>query len=102
MSILTVVGLRLAVIGLVEITPTLIDGVLRTIGVLPAFTQREAEIAEELLVEGSRDAETMARSPVLGALLGIAGIGITVEHLIVSSIEIGYPLVVVIEEGVSR
>ena len=100
-SVLAFIDLPLAVIGIVEIAPALVDDVLRTVSVLPAFAQGEPEIAEELLVEGCRDIETVASSPVLGALLGIAGFSITVEHLIVEGIKIRDPLVVVIEERVS-
>ena len=74
---------------------------LRAVGVLPAFTQREAEVADEFLVKGDGYVETVAGGPVLGTFLGIADIGITVEYLIIGGIEIGYPLIVIIEECVS-
>ena len=48
---LAVIDLLLAIIGLIEVAPTLTDGMLRAIGILPALTQRETEVAKELLVE---------------------------------------------------
>ena len=43
----------------------------------------------------------MAGTPVVGIFLGIAYLGIAVEHLVVGGIEIGGALVVVVEEGIA-
>ena len=45
------VGLLLAIVGIIQITPALADSMRRTIGVLPALTQGEAEVTEEFLIE---------------------------------------------------
>jgi len=95
------IDLLLAVIGIVEYTPALVYGLLRTIGVLPAFAQREAEVAEELLVEGERHIEAVARAPIVGILLWIAYLGIAVEHLVISRIEIAGALVVIIKVSIA-
>ena len=47
------VDFLLAVVGAVEAIPALVDGLLGAVGVLPAFAQREAEVADEFLVKVS-------------------------------------------------
>ena len=74
---------------------------LGAVGVLPAFTQRETEIADEFLVKGDRYVEAVASGPVLGTLLGIAHIGIAVDHLVVSGIEVCLTHIVVIEQRIT-
>ena len=64
----TAIDLLLAIIDAVQAIPALIHGLLRAIGVLPAFAQREAEVAKELLVEGERHVETVARAPVISII----------------------------------
>lgn len=86
---LTGIGFRLAVVSLIQITPALADGMLRTIGVLPVLAERELQVAE-LLRGGERDVEAVAHAPVMGLLIDGA-IGL-----------IGDALVVVVEEGVAR
>jgi len=91
----------LAVVGIVEYAPALVHGLLRAIGVLPAFAQGEAEVAKEFLIEGERHVETVARAPVVGVFLSIAYLGIAVEHLVISRIEIAGALVVIIKVGIA-
>ena len=98
---LAAIALGLAVEGIVEDAPALIDGLLGAVGVLPALAQREAEVAKKLLIEGKRQVEAVTRAPIVDILLGIACIGITVDHLVVGGIEIGGALVVVVEVGIA-
>ena len=95
------VDFLLAVVGVVEAIPALVDGLLGAVGVLPAFAQREAEVADEFLVEGERHVEAVTGTPVVGIFLGIAYLSIAVEHFVVGGIEIGCALVVVVEEGLA-
>ena len=95
---LTVIGLLLAIVGIVEITPTLTDGVRRTIGILPALSQGETEVTKEFLVKCQRDIEAMARCPILSALLRITSISIAINHGIISSFVITDLLIIIIEE----
>ena len=94
------IDLLLAVIDAVQAIPALIDGLLRAIGVLPAFAQGEAEVAKEFLIEGERHVETVARAPVVGILLRQANlVKITVINIIL--IRIAGALVVIIKVGIA-
>ena len=95
------IDLLLAIIDAVQAIPALIDGLLRAIGVLPAFAQGEAKVAKELLVEGERHVETVARAPVVGIFLSSAYLSIAVEHLVISRIEITGALIMIIEVGIA-
>ena len=84
---LAIIGMRLTIVRLRKIAPTLIDGVFRTIGVLPAFTKREFPVTE-LLTGSERDAESVACAPVFSAFLRFPHLSIAIEHSLVCSIVI--------------
>ena len=83
---LAVVGLLLPL--LIVVIPA-VDGLLWSVGVLPALAEGELQVAE-LLRGGERDVEAVAHAPVMGLLVDGA-IGL-----------IGDALVVIVEEDVAR
>ena len=58
---LAAIGVRFPVVGILQIAPTLIDGIFRTIGILLTLTKREFEVANQFLAKCQRHVKTVAR-----------------------------------------
>ena len=65
--------------GIVEVPAA--DGRLRTIGVLPTLTQREAQTLGELVATRHRGVETMANAPIRRTPVVVTAIGLVADIL---------------------